>query len=177
MGGAEFLYDGDCGFCSACARFIDRRIPTTARVVAWQRADLAELGLTAEECDQAVQWVSADRRVITSGPAAIASLLQSSSAGGGRGSSAAGWRLLGRLLALPPALALAWPVYRWVSRHRDRMPGGTPTCALPAAERTSDRVGERTADQPAAKPPAADSSRSLPRASAGITLSDDHANG
>ena len=38
---ATFVYDGDCGFCTRCAQFAERRIATTARIVPWQRADLA----------------------------------------------------------------------------------------------------------------------------------------
>jgi predicted DCC family thiol-disulfide oxidoreductase YuxK len=118
-----FVYDGDCAFCSTCARFILRRIPTPAHVTPWQHVDIAALGLTEDECDTAVQWVG---RVHTSGPAAIADLLRSS---GGI------WRGLGRVLALRPVLAAAGPVYRFVARHRDRMPGGTAACALPNSER------------------------------------------
>jgi predicted DCC family thiol-disulfide oxidoreductase YuxK len=130
-GGArqQFLYDGDCAFCSACARFMMRRIPTPARIVAWQFTDLGELGLTAAQCDESVQWVAFDaagRRYAASGPVAIAALLRTS----GRG-----WRAVGGLLAVRPVLAIAWPVYRFIARHRDKMPGGTPTCALPADQR------------------------------------------
>src|SRR3712207_1142233 len=38
-----FVYDGDCAFCTACARFIERRIPADVDVVPWQFADLAAL--------------------------------------------------------------------------------------------------------------------------------------
>jgi predicted DCC family thiol-disulfide oxidoreductase YuxK len=126
---AEFLYDGDCAFCTSCARFIGRRIPTYARVEPWQFADLDSLGLTAAECDDAVQWVAVDAagmRTTAAGPAAIARLLCSS----GRF-----WRGLGRVLGTQPALAVAWPAYRWISRNRHRMPGGTATCSLPADRR------------------------------------------
>ncbi|MGH3360667.1 MAG: thiol-disulfide oxidoreductase DCC family protein [Nocardioidaceae bacterium] len=125
MTGATFLYDGDCAFCSSCARFLQRRVATTARVVAWQRADLGRLGVTAEECDHAVRWV-ADERRHSSGPEAIADLLRTGRSWG---------RPFGWLLGRSVVLRLAWPVYAWVSDHRDRMPGGTATCALPAAER------------------------------------------
>ena len=121
---ATFLFDGDCGFCSACARFIQRRIPTSATVVAWQFAELDALGLSPAECDEAVRWVAPGERA--AGPSAIARLLRSSTRP---------WRVLGRLLDNRVALWVAWPVYRWVSRHRDRMPGGTAVCALPAAAR------------------------------------------
>ncbi|WP_018351520.1 thiol-disulfide oxidoreductase DCC family protein [Longispora albida] len=119
-----FVYDGDCAFCSACARFIERRLRPQARVVPWQFTDLASLGLTTEQADEAVQWVGGGR--VASGPAAIAELLKV---------SRPVWRPAGYLLALRPVLALAWPAYRWTARNRHRMPGGTPACSLPQAQR------------------------------------------
>ena len=119
-----FVYDGDCAFCSSCARFILRRVPTPAHVAAWQHVDIAALGLTEDQVGAAVCFVAPGR--ITEGPAAIADLLRSS---GGI------WRGLGRVLGHRPVLAAAGPVYRFVARHRDRMPGGTAACALPNAER------------------------------------------
>ena len=126
--GETFVYDGDCAFCSTCARFIERRIPSAAAVVAWQRTDLAALGLTSDECEQAVQWVAADHRA--SGPDAVARLLLD--AGGW-------WRLPGWALLFPPVRWVAWPTYRLIARNRHRLPGGTATCSLPQAER--DRLG------------------------------------
>jgi predicted DCC family thiol-disulfide oxidoreductase YuxK len=120
-----FVYDGDCAFCTRCAEFIERWIPTTARVVPWQFADLSALGLTAAECEGAVQWVGADR-VQAAGPDAIGHLL---------GSSSLGWRLAGKTLRMRPVRAAAWPAYRWIARNRHRLPGGTAACALPQAER------------------------------------------
>jgi predicted DCC family thiol-disulfide oxidoreductase YuxK len=121
---AVFLFDGDCGFCSACALFVERRITTRATVLPWQLADLAALGLTAAECDSAVQWVESTHRA--AGPEAIAILLRE---------SRWYWRGVGRVLGWRPVLVFAWPVYEWVSRNRHRMPGGTPACSLPAARR------------------------------------------
>ena len=122
---ATFVFDGDCAFCSACARFVERRVPTAAHVVPYQFADLAALGLTVEQCEQAVQWVGPDGTV-AAGPDAIAKLL---------GSSNAAWRAAGALLRPPPVRAVAWPAYRWVARNRDRMPGGTAACAVPQDRR------------------------------------------
>ncbi|MGC9667909.1 thiol-disulfide oxidoreductase DCC family protein [Planosporangium sp. 12N6] len=123
---ATFVYDGDCAFCSTCARFIERRIHTPAFVAAWQRLDLAALGLSDERCADAVQWVGADGEV-AAGPSAIARLLRQ--AGGVSGRLV--WRPAGAVLGTRPALAVAWPVYRWVARNRHRLPGGTAACALP----------------------------------------------
>jgi predicted DCC family thiol-disulfide oxidoreductase YuxK len=143
-----FLYDGDCAFCSMCARFIERHIRTPARIVPYQSAALDELDVTEQAAEVAVQWVDPagpwpwGRRLPSSprssvqtspapGPVGIARLLR----------SAAGvsgwllWRPLGLLLGLRPVLVLAWPAYRWVSRNRHRLPGGTAACVLP---RTTD---------------------------------------
>ncbi len=120
-----FLFDGDCAFCSACADFIGRRVRTPAQVAPWQRTDLAALGLSPEQCDEAVQWVGTDGSV-ASGPAAIARLLRS---------SGPVWRVVGRVIGWRPMVALGWPAYRWVARNRHRMPGGTAACSLPAAGR------------------------------------------
>ncbi|HEY8473086.1 MAG TPA: DCC1-like thiol-disulfide oxidoreductase family protein [Natronosporangium sp.] len=121
MAGPVFIYDGDCGFCTTCARFVQRRVPTPAAVEPWQWLDLAALGVTEAECREAVQWVVTGQPPLA-GPDAIAALL---------GSSHWGWRVVGWLLRLRPVRALAWPVYRWVARNRHRMPGGTAACALP----------------------------------------------
>jgi predicted DCC family thiol-disulfide oxidoreductase YuxK len=116
-----FVFDGDCAFCTSCARFVERWIPTPARVVPWQFADLDALGLTREQCVEAVQWVDG-RSAPVAGPEAIARLLRA---------SRPHWRAAGWLLDRRPIRAAAWPVYRWVAANRDRMPGGTPACAVP----------------------------------------------
>ena len=125
-----FLFDGDCAFCSSCARWTVRRVPTPARIVAWQHTELGPLGVTEDEVAEAVVMVGVDldRR---HGPEAIAQLLRTSTAGG--------WRVAGAALAIRPIMALAWPIYRVVARNRHRMPGGTPQCSLPPAERTTGR--------------------------------------
>jgi len=120
-----FLYDGDCSFCTSCARFIERRIPTRAAVVPWQFADLPALGLTREQAEESVQWVDADGS-IASGPDAIARLLRDA----GRA-----WSVVGLALEIAPVRAAAWPAYRWTSSHRHLLPGGTAACSLPQAER------------------------------------------
>jgi predicted DCC family thiol-disulfide oxidoreductase YuxK len=119
-----FVFDGDCSFCSTCASFIERRIPTSAQVVAWQHADLGALGLTQAQCEEAVQWVVPG--TISSGPQAIGRMLVD---------AGSFWRPLGRALLAPPLRMIAPPIYRFIARHRDQLPGGTPACALPQAER------------------------------------------
>lgn len=118
------LYDGDCGFCTASVRFIERRIPTSAELTPYQFADLAALGTTEERASTEVLWVDGER--VDGGAQAVARLLID--AGGV-------WRVLGVLLRVPP---FRWPaagVYHLVTVNRYRLPGGTPACALPASER------------------------------------------
>lgn len=120
-----FLFDGDCAFCTTCANFIERRIPTGADVTPWQFADLDALGVRQAEAEAAVIWVAPDGRR-AAGPEAIARLLVD---------AGSFWRPIGWILGFAPVRWVAWPVYRLVSRNRHRMPGGTAACSLPQAER------------------------------------------
>ncbi|HEY0485704.1 MAG TPA: DCC1-like thiol-disulfide oxidoreductase family protein [Mycobacteriales bacterium] len=106
------VYDGDCRFCSACARFVNRRIPTPAEVVAWQHADIGVLELTPAECTEAVRWIHGEDRA--AGADALARMLVS---------AGSGWRLLGHVLLSRPVLVVARPVYRLIARNRARRPG------------------------------------------------------
>lgn len=116
------VFDGDCAFCSTAARWGRRWVPSRrAEIVAWQQADLDALGLTVEECVEALQWVDGAQHA--AGPVAIAAYLRT---------ARAPWPVLGAVLATRLATALAWPVYRWVAAHRHQLPGGTPQCALPS---------------------------------------------
>jgi predicted DCC family thiol-disulfide oxidoreductase YuxK len=115
---ATLLFDGDCGFCTTTARWLERHAPSTAIVQPWQRADLERIGVTEQACRDAVQWADESRR--SSGPVAFADYARTSTAG---------WRLIGRLVGSRVGLMIAWPVYRWVSRNRGRLPGGAPECA------------------------------------------------
>ncbi len=114
------VYDGDCGFCTTCARLGERWLRLPA-VEPWQFLDLDELGLTEAACREAVQWVAADGSVFAAEDAVIASLRY---AGGA-------WRWLGEIVALPGIRHLAALGYRLIARYRHRMPGGTPACKLP----------------------------------------------
>jgi predicted DCC family thiol-disulfide oxidoreductase YuxK len=127
MGGVAqrptLIYDGDCGFCTRSAQFARRWVDRRERydVRSWQELDLAALGLTAERCDEAAQFVRADGAT-RSGHEAIADALVH---------GAPGWRPVGHALLAPGVRALAARAYGWVAGHRHRLPGGTPACARP----------------------------------------------
>lgn len=118
---ATLVFDGDCGFCTRCVALVPKSVRRTTKVVPYQRADLATLGLTAAESAEAVQWVGDDGSR-AHGHAAVGRLLQTGSLL---------WRVLGALLLIPPVSWLAAFVYRVVAANRMRLPGGTPACALP----------------------------------------------
>jgi predicted DCC family thiol-disulfide oxidoreductase YuxK len=113
------LYDGDCAFCTSCARILER-IEPDAEIIAWQCTDLAELGVAEEQAIDAVQWVQIDGTV-RSGHEAIAAILLAA----GRT-----WKIIGRLILLPGISWVAAKVYRLVADNRNRLPGGTPACAV-----------------------------------------------
>lgn len=123
------VYDGDCALCSSSVRALERCIARRPTVVAWQHTSLDELGLTQAQCEEAVQWVETDGTVL-SAHLAVARTFEY----GGRG-----WWVIGRFLRLPGVRSIAGVVYRWVARNRHRLPGGTPTCSLPQAERDTAR--------------------------------------
>ncbi len=118
------VFDGDCAFCTTWAERLRDRCTVAPRIVAWQLTDLRALGLDAERARRAVWLVQGDHRA--SGHAAIAALLRA---------QPGFWaRLLGRLLVTPPFSFVAAVGYRLVARFRHRLPGGTPACAVAAAQ-------------------------------------------
>lgn len=120
------LFDGDCGFCTTAARRATRINPQ-ATVVAWQHADLDLLGVTEADATAALQYVS--QHGSASGADAVALFLLD--AGGV-------YRFFGRLLRLPGVRSAARPAYRWIAAHRQRLPGGTPACAIKPATPSRD---------------------------------------
>lgn len=116
------IFDGDCGICTTFARFLERRVVRagSTSVAPWQQLDLAELGLSTDRCQAAVQWVGESGQV-ASGHAAIAATLRVGHPV---------WRPVGALLVAPGFSWLAERLYCWVADHRYALPGGTPACQM-----------------------------------------------
>lgn len=117
---AELLYDADCGFCTRSAGWL-RRLGLRADVQPLQHADLQALGVDPVRAQRELPFVSPWGEV-SYGAEAIGRALQT-----GPGP----WRAVGWLVAHPPVLWLARPVYAVVAAHRHKLPGGTDTCRLP----------------------------------------------
>lgn len=121
------VFDGDCAFCTSSATWVSHRLHRTTvpdvHLVPWQITDLAGLGLTAKRAQFEALLVLPDG-TIHGGAFAFAHWLRYR--GGAYG-------VLGSAMLLPGVRSLAAAVYRVAARNRQRMPGGTPACALPPA--------------------------------------------
>jgi predicted DCC family thiol-disulfide oxidoreductase YuxK len=130
--GSVLVFDGDCGFCTTSVTWLADRFPGSFAVVPYQRTDLEALGLTERECDERVQWIGDVTAPVTTraqGAAAVGALLR---AGGRARGGAVGTvsRGLGLLAVTRPTSWVADAVYAVVAANRQRLPGGTPACAL-----------------------------------------------
>ncbi|MBC3841641.1 DUF393 domain-containing protein [Streptacidiphilus sp. 4-A2] len=128
------LYDGDCAFCSSSVRYAERWFDAARwETVPFQFADLTALAgftggqVTERRAEHEVLWITPDRRVY-GGAQAVARLLLRT--------RRPLWSALGGLMTLPPFRQAAAGVYRLVAANRQRLPGGTPACALPPSART-----------------------------------------
>lgn len=104
------VFDGECAFCRCSVNWARRHLGADVRYVAWQATDLARLGLTADACREAVQWV--DGGVVAAGHRAVAALLRRS----GRP-----WRILGMAIDQPVLRLVVRAAYAAVKANRSRL--------------------------------------------------------
>jgi predicted DCC family thiol-disulfide oxidoreductase YuxK len=113
------LFDGDCGFCTWAAGWVERRLPSRAGVEPWQFIDdLGRYDLTASDTSSAAYWIDTGGRPHR-GHLAFAEALRAMSPG---------WRFLGTVMRVPPISWLAALLYAIVARIRHLLPGSTPAC-------------------------------------------------
>lgn len=114
------VFDGDCGFCTWTVGKLRRFMKPRADIVPWQLTELEPLGLTAQECLTAIQFVRPDGTHVSGGRAAAATLKVSRQP----------WPIAGVLIDLPGFAQLTELAYRTVAANRYRLPGSTPACKL-----------------------------------------------
>jgi len=119
------IYDGDCGFCQRALDAMKKRLAAWPRTAPYQRLNVDQHGVTSQDAARAMLWLEPGMPPLA-GAAAFARLF--------RDQPQLGWRTLGRMMALPGISHFAAIVYRTVSRHRHRLPGGTSACERPVAE-------------------------------------------
>lgn len=112
------IYDGDCGFCTASARWYGARSGAGA-IAPWQSLELGEYGLDLTEVSTAAYWVHCGQR--WRGADGIAQALKACSGG---------WHFVGTVLTNPPALWIARLIYPVVALNRHRLPGSIDTCDI-----------------------------------------------
>lgn len=125
-GSGMLLYDGDCGFCTASAHWLEARLGpfdgrTWPRVRPWRPDDEQRYGITPAEADLEIHWVDPAGGVRGGADA----VLSCGRAGGGP------WGWVARLLSLPAAVQVTRAGYRLIARNRHRLPGGTGACQVP----------------------------------------------
>ncbi|MDQ0795394.1 thiol-disulfide oxidoreductase DCC family protein [Streptomyces sp. B1I3] len=119
------VYDGDCAFCTTSVNYLMRRLRPKLTVTPWQFTDLDALGVTRRRAQHELLYISPSGTVY-GGAQAVAKLLLR--AGGI-------WVWPGGVLTLPPVRWIAHGIYRIIATRRDRMPGGSPACAMPTEHR------------------------------------------
>ena len=115
-------YDGDCGFCQTSVDRIRALASPTLEAVPWQFLPAEATAPHLERLDEEVLLLRGDT-VLAGGADALARYVATS--------PSPAYRLLAAVVRLPGIRFCARAVYRWVSRNRHRLPGGTPACALP----------------------------------------------
>jgi predicted DCC family thiol-disulfide oxidoreductase YuxK len=122
------VYDGDCAFCSSSLRFGERLLGTDGWAsIPFQFADMDAVAAftagaaTRARAEREVLWITPTGRV-DGGADAVAKVLLRT--------RRVPWVLLGAIALLPGMRTLMSAVYRLIAANRDRLPGGTPACAI-----------------------------------------------
>ncbi|WP_392893143.1 thiol-disulfide oxidoreductase DCC family protein [Streptomyces sp. LN699] len=117
-------FDGDCGFCQTVINKISARGLPSLNAVPWQFLPDAVTQPHRGRLNQEVLVLHHDQ-VIASGAQALAEYM--------RHSPGLRYQLAAAAIQAPLVRTAAQHIYRWIARHRHRMPTGTPACAVPPA--------------------------------------------
>ena len=109
------IFDGECGFCTWCVEFARRRVHAPVDYCPYQVADFASLAATRDQAREAVLFVHG--HTVSSGASAVAAILRA-----GRRP----WPMFGAALDSTLVRPVAARAYRFVARHRGRLPGVRP---------------------------------------------------
>lgn len=117
------VYDGDCGFCTTSARWVESKLlPAGGTIAPWQSLELQMFGLSEADVTSASWWVDPQGGTHR-GERGIAQMLVD------RGGM---WALLGRIALTPPLIGVLGLLYGLIAKNRYRLPGATDACRLTA---------------------------------------------
>lgn len=117
------IFDGDCGFCTTTANWINRNSRVAIEIVPYQWADLSDFGITTSEAAAKVQL--SHGKNIYAGHRCMSMLLQIQ--------PNPVLKLIGRIMILPGINLISARLYDWIAENRQKLPGGTPACRIPKA--------------------------------------------
>lgn len=125
---ALLVYDGDCAFCTTAVQKLHDTLARFPKAVPYQHLDIETFGLDQHDVEHAA-WLIDTREPMRlwAGADVFAALLA------GQRSLPIAWA--GRVLSLPGVRIVTALGYRLIAENRHRLPGGTPACALPPAQR------------------------------------------
>lgn len=118
---ARLVVDPDCAFCMAAVDWMRGRFRRMVAVTPYPELDLAQYGLTEQQCQDKAWIIGADGQLF-GGHLGFAWMLARENRI---------YRLLGWVLRTPPTSWLASRAYTWIAAHRQLMPGGTDQCRVP----------------------------------------------
>ena len=113
--GPVVVFDGACGFCTWCVHAAQRYVGSDVSYVPYQRADLPSLGITEAQAADAVQFITPG--YVRSGARAVAAILSMGHEP---------WPMVAGILDARALRPLAERGYRFIARHRGRLPGRPP---------------------------------------------------
>lgn len=116
------IYDGDCGFCTQSARYVEARLQPGQRIAPWQQLDLDLFSLSESDVTTAAYWIEPDLTAHRGADGMIRAATQTSGV----------LRMAGRVLSVPPFRQVARLVYPVISKYRHKLPGATDACRLPS---------------------------------------------
>ena len=149
------VYDADCAFCTTSAQWLERRFHDPSACIApWQALQLEPLGLSVDDVTGAAWWIDAEGDAVAAHLAIAAALRADRRA----------WPFVGLLIGHAPLSWVAAPVYRWVARNRQRMPGGSDACAVPATTGAATPTTSAPGSAPQPVPAPASSAAEVARA-------------
>lgn len=114
------IFDGDCGFCTTGVHKLVEMLPSPPDTIPYQFADLAQYGLTAEECNERIWLVTPNQQL--GGYVALSEVFKRQ--------PKRWYRFLGHLSDTFPFSFVSAAGYSWMAKNRQRLPGGTPACAM-----------------------------------------------
>lgn len=118
--GPLLVFDGDCGFCTTCAEWLEAHREQPLRIAPYQVLELEDLALDKQDVTRFAWWLDGGTRA--RGHRAIGRALLA---------CRRPWPIVGRLILLPPFSWLGTPVYRLIANMRGRLPGSTAACRRP----------------------------------------------